>query len=101
MSASKMEARKPKDLPFYETPDHIQTSAKIVSEAKTQLLRSQLKPIGTKRPVTPQEGGRKLFGEQSSRDPSNRPPSAFRSARVVKTNFVWLTSEEVVLRHLY
>ena len=77
-----MDARKPKDLPFYETPDHIKTSAKIISEAKSQLGRSQLRPIGTQRPVTPQEGGRKLFGEQSSRDPSNRPPSAFRSVYI-------------------
>ena len=76
--ADRMDPRKPKDLPFYATPDNIQTSAKIISEAKSQLVRSQLRSIGTKRPVTPQEGGRKLFGEQSSRDPSNRPPSAFR-----------------------
>ena len=73
-----MESHKPKDLPFYETPDHVVTSAKIISQAKSQLVRSQLRPIGTKRPETPQEGGRQLFGDHSSRDPSNRPPSAFR-----------------------
>ncbi len=73
-----MDSKKPRDLPFYETPDHVKTSAKIISEAKHQLVRGQLRAINTKRPITPQEGGRKLFGEQSVRDPSNRPPSAFR-----------------------
>ncbi len=70
--------RKPKELPFYEAPEHIKTSAKIISEAKHSLARPQLRPINTKRPVTPQDSQRKLFGEQSIRDPTNRPPSAFR-----------------------
>lgn len=70
--------KKPKDLPFYEAPDHVQTSAKIISEAKHALGRPTLRSIQTKRPITPQESQRKLFGEESVRDPQTRPPSAFR-----------------------
>ena len=39
---------------------------------------SGLRPLNTRRPETPREEQRKLFGEQSIRDPTNRPPSAFR-----------------------
>ena len=70
--------KKPKDLPFYETPDHVRTSARIISDAKNALVRTNPRSIQTKRPVTPQESQRKLFGEQSVRDPQARPPSAFR-----------------------
>ena len=70
--------RKPKELQFYEAPDHVQTSAKIIEEARVSLTRPQLRSLQTRRPVTPQDGQRKLFGEQSVRDPTNRPPSAFR-----------------------
>ena len=71
--------RRHKGLPFYETPENHQTSAKIISEAKVELSRNKLRSLPTKRPVTPQDGNRNLFGETSVRDPSNRPPSAFRS----------------------
>jgi len=69
---------KPKDLPFYKAPENVRTSAQIIQDAKDSLQRGQLRPLSTRRPETPQESQRKLFGEQSIRDPTNRPPSAFR-----------------------
>ncbi|KAK2154942.1 hypothetical protein LSH36_253g04000 [Paralvinella palmiformis] len=68
---------KPKDLPFYKAPENVRTSAQIIQDAKDSLQRGQLRPLSTRRPETPQESQRKLFGEQSIRDPTNRPPSAF------------------------
>jgi len=50
-----------------------QTSSEIVSEA-----RRSLRTLATRRPFTPQEKHRKLFGESSSRAHDGRPPSAFR-----------------------
>ena len=79
MEPSPPSRRKP-DLPFYKAPEHVQTSAKIISEAKQTINRSHLKSVSTRRPVTPQESTRKLFGETSVRDPNNRPPSAIRFA---------------------
>ena len=69
-----------RDLSFYEVPDDKLTPAKIVSEAKHAIIGKQpaLRAIMTKRPETPRDDQRKLFGEQSVRDPTNRPPSAFR-----------------------
>ena len=69
-----------KDLPFYQVPEDKITPAKIVSEAKNALeKRGPLNPLMiTRRPETPRDDERKLFGEQSDRDPTNRPPSAFR-----------------------
>ena len=74
--------RKSRDsLPFYELPQeraHL-IPAKIVSEARNAIVEKPgLRVINTRRPETPREEQRKLFGEQSVRDPTNRPPSAFR-----------------------
>ena len=74
-----------KDLPFYEVPEDRLTPSKIVSEAKNAIGKStkvssggnDLRPISTKRPDTPRESQRRLFGDQSIRDPTNRPPSSF------------------------
>ena len=73
-------AKKPTELPFYETPDHVVTSSKIITEAKSSLKRSQLRSIPTRRPETPQESQRKLFPchLRDKRDGIERPPSAFR-----------------------
>ena len=57
--------------PFYATDGP--TSANIVSEA-----RSSLRSLDTKRPFTPVESNRALFGGISSRPYEERPPSAFR-----------------------
>ena len=75
---SQSHQRRSKEVPFYETSKNAPTSAKIVSEARDALVRSNLRSVQTKRPETPQDGQRNLFGEQSVRDPSNRPLSAFR-----------------------
>ncbi|XP_013385883.1 armadillo repeat-containing protein 2-like [Lingula anatina] len=67
--------RRPKperERAFYETPEHVKTSAKIVNEA-----RSSLRTVKTNRPFTPKPEERTLFGSASNRDPQNRPPSAF------------------------
>jgi len=70
-------AKKPTELPFYQTPEHVVTSSKIITEAKSSLKRSQLRSIPTRRPETPQESQRKLF-PCHTRDVQERPPSAFR-----------------------
>ncbi|NXJ66319.1 ARMC2 protein, partial [Rostratula benghalensis] len=48
------------------------TSSEIINEA-----RSVLRTLRTRRPFTPAEDQRKLFGSGSSRSPQNRPPSVF------------------------
>ncbi|KAI0237264.1 Armadillo repeat-containing protein 2 [Lamellibrachia satsuma] len=72
-------AKKPTELPFYQTPEHVVTSSKIITEAKSSLKRSQLRSIPTRRPETPQESQRKLFPchLRDTRDGQDRPPSAF------------------------
>lgn len=56
--------------PFYATEGP--TSANIVSEA-----RSSFRSLDTKRPFTPVESNRTLFGGSPSRPYEGRPPSAF------------------------
>lgn len=63
-------AEKGSSRPFYETEGP--TSANIVSEA-----RSSIRPVNTKRPFTPVESNRTLFGGSCSRPYEGRPPSAF------------------------
>ncbi|KFO89119.1 Armadillo repeat-containing protein 2, partial [Buceros rhinoceros silvestris] len=48
------------------------TNSEIINEA-----RSILRTLRTRRPFTPTEVQRKLFGSGSSQAPQNRPPSAF------------------------
>nr|XP_056712179.1 armadillo repeat-containing protein 2 [Euleptes europaea] len=58
---------------FYKPSLAVQkTSAEIINEA-----RNALKTLRTRRPFTPREEQRKLFGSTSSRTPENRPPSSF------------------------
>ena len=59
------------DRPFYATDGP--TSANIVAEA-----RSSVRSLDTKRPFTPIESKRTLFGSGSSKPVEGRPPSAFR-----------------------
>ncbi|NXT26359.1 ARMC2 protein, partial [Syrrhaptes paradoxus] len=58
--------------PFYRLSVPKQTGCEIINEA-----RSVLRPLRTRRPFTPTEHQRKLFGSQSSRAPQNRPRSVF------------------------
>ncbi|NWI16700.1 ARMC2 protein, partial [Crypturellus soui] len=64
-------AEKPE--PFYRLSMPKQkTSSEIINEA-----RNVLRTLRTRRPFTPTEDQRKLFGSGSSRSPENRPPSVF------------------------
>lgn len=67
-------------LPFYALPEDLKTSAEIISEART-CIRS----IETRRPFTPRESNRQLFG-QIGNSKWARPPSAF-SAELRGYNF--------------
>ena len=63
---------KPKQ-PFYEPPKE-KTSSDIVSEA-----RKELKAVKTRRPDTPGDAERHLFGaKQTDSEPKRRPPSVYR-----------------------
>ncbi|NXN63705.1 ARMC2 protein, partial [Himantopus himantopus] len=62
-----------KPEPFYRLSVPKQkTSSDIINEA-----RNVLQTVRTRRPFTPTEAQRKLFGSGSSRAPQNRPPSVF------------------------
>ncbi|XP_071597311.1 armadillo repeat-containing protein 2 isoform X2 [Heliangelus exortis] len=62
-----------KGEPFYRLSVSKQkTSSEIINEA-----RDILRTLRTRRPFTPTEDQRKLFGSGSSRAPQNRPPSTF------------------------
>ncbi|KFV10559.1 Armadillo repeat-containing protein 2, partial [Tauraco erythrolophus] len=59
--------------PFYRlSVPKRKTSSEIINEA-----RNVLRTLRTRRPFTPTEDQRKLFGSGSSRAPQNRPPSVF------------------------
>ncbi|XP_074006519.1 armadillo repeat-containing protein 2 isoform X2 [Numenius arquata] len=62
-----------KAAPFYRlSVPKKKTSSEIINEA-----RNVLRTLRTRRPFTPAEDQRKLFGSGSSRAPRNRPPSVF------------------------
>ena len=67
--------RKPKEnRPFYAPPEDKPIAVQIINEA-----RLSLKDIKTKRPFTPREDRRTLFGPRPvNNSTDNRPPSAFR-----------------------
>uniref|UniRef100_A0A8C2J5S1 Armadillo repeat containing 2 n=1 Tax=Cyprinus carpio TaxID=7962 RepID=A0A8C2J5S1_CYPCA len=67
-----MELQDKSERVYISTGLRRQTSAEIVSEA-----RRSLRTLATRRPFTPQEKHRQLFGESSSRAHDGRPPSAF------------------------
>ncbi|XP_034238749.1 armadillo repeat-containing protein 2 isoform X2 [Thrips palmi] len=74
-------------LAFYEPPACVKkTSSEIISEARAAITHSEvantskssstvIQPVNTKRPYTPRDGQRTLFGR--SRGTSQRPPSSF------------------------
>ncbi|WAR07944.1 ARMC2-like protein [Mya arenaria] len=65
--------RKPKEnRPFYAPPEDKPSAVQIINEA-----RSSLKELKTKRPFTPREDRRTLFGPRPVNTADNRPPSAF------------------------
>ncbi|XP_017784386.1 PREDICTED: armadillo repeat-containing protein 2 isoform X2 [Nicrophorus vespilloides] len=79
-------------LPFYEPPSR-KTSADIINEARLAIRESQMpqdnsfaatsiKPLQTKRPFTPRDKERLLFGKKIK----DRPPSSF-SLRYLQTDF--------------
>lgn len=63
--------------PFYELPDHVRTSGRIVQEARNSMTTGVggLRTIDTARPFTPRDESRALFRRSSARE--GRPPSAF------------------------
>ena len=58
--------------PFYALPRNRDTATDIINEARTSL-----KMVTTKRPFTPKESKRTLFGEPPGPTFSSRPPSSF------------------------
>ena len=59
---------------FYRPPGYVlKTSAEIIKEARAEMAT---RPVNTKRPFTPIERQRKLFGPLKAG--TSRPPSAFR-----------------------
>lgn len=77
-------------LAFYEPPTCVEkTSSEIISEARAAIMAGGtpstpnpnptstiIQPVNTKRPYTPRERQRTLFG--LSRGTGQRPPSSFR-----------------------
>lgn len=65
--------RKPKEnRPFYAPPEDKPIAVQIINEA-----RSSLKELKTKRPYTPRDDRRTLFGPRPINSSDSRPPSAF------------------------
>ncbi|XP_059471767.1 armadillo repeat-containing protein 2 [Neocloeon triangulifer] len=63
--------------PFYATPPSKKTSAEIINEARAAVgLRVGMKAVSTKRPFTPRDKQRSLFGKNRG---SQRPPSSISS----------------------
>ncbi|KAJ8275226.1 hypothetical protein COCON_G00098510 [Conger conger] len=70
---SSVEKKCDKREPFYLSPcPKSKTSAEIINEA-----RRSLRVVSTRRPFTPKDDQRHLFGQSSSRTADGRPPSAF------------------------
>ncbi|KAK3097116.1 hypothetical protein FSP39_006506 [Pinctada imbricata] len=75
---STSQKKKQPERPFYLPQDEKVTSSRIIEEAKESLSnRQRLQAVVTKRPNTPRDATRSLFGASSSRAPENRPPSSF------------------------
>ena len=70
-------ARKTKDRPFYAPPEDKPIAVQIINEA-----RSSLKDLKTKRPFTPRDDRRTLFGPRPVNTADTRPPSAFRYSSI-------------------
>ena len=76
MAAARQSSKKKEKLPFYQTTGD-KTSASIIAEA-----RKDLKSVSTKRPNTPGDAGRHLFGSHQhstqQQGTVKRPPSVYR-----------------------
>jgi hypothetical protein len=90
-------------VPFYAPPPNIKkTSAEIISEARASIIRenegvriestrmaASIRPLNTKRPFTPRERQRTLFG--SAHKSTCRPPSSFRSvSKLILLNVLFI-----------
>ncbi|NXG02579.1 ARMC2 protein, partial [Sakesphorus luctuosus] len=72
MQASKTENTKKAEPFSWPSVAKQKTCSEIINEA-----RNILRTVGTRRPFTPTDGQRKLFGSGFSQGPQNRPPSVF------------------------
>ncbi|NXA07745.1 ARMC2 protein, partial [Sapayoa aenigma] len=72
MQASEMENTRKAEPFHWLSVANQKTSCEIINEA-----RNVLQTVRTRRPFTPADGQRKLFGSGSSQDLQNRPPSVF------------------------
>ncbi|NWI60904.1 ARMC2 protein, partial [Calyptomena viridis] len=72
MQASKTENTKKAEPFYWLSVTKQKTSSEIINEA-----RNVLRTVKTRRPFTPADDQRKLFGSGSSRGLQNRPPSVF------------------------
>jgi len=90
-------------VPFYAPPPYIKkTSAEIISEARASIIHenegirlestrmaASIRPVNTKRPFTPRERQRTLFG--AAHKSTGRPPSSFRSViKFVSSNILFI-----------
>lgn len=90
-------------VPFYAPPPYIKkTSAEIISEARASIIHenediriestrmaASIRPVNTKRPFTPRERQRTLFG--AAHKSTGRPPSSFRSViKFVSLNVLFI-----------
>ena len=76
MAAARQSSKKKEKLPFYQATRD-QTSSSIIAEA-----RKDLKSVSTKRPDTPGDATRRLFGSHqhsAQQGAVKRPPSVYRS----------------------
>ncbi|KAE8751573.1 hypothetical protein FOCC_FOCC001820 [Frankliniella occidentalis] len=87
MEKKSKSGRSKPNLAFYEPPACVRkTSSEIINEARASIMQSGtpstsnssaaiIQPVNTKRPFTPRDGQRTLFGR--SRGSGQRPPSSF------------------------
>ncbi|GAB1602463.1 repeat-containing 2-like isoform X2 [Argonauta hians] len=67
-----MEAKSSNPYPFYRNPEQRRSSADIIRDAKITI-----RSLSTKRPFTPRDEKRTLFGERSNRSREARPASTY------------------------
>ena len=75
MAAARQSSKKKEKLPFYQATGD-KTSASIISEA-----RKDIKSVSAKRPNTPGDAARRLFGSHqhsTQQGDVKRPPSVYR-----------------------
>ena len=80
MAAPRQPGKKKEKVPFYKATGD-KTSASIIAEA-----RKDLKSVSTKRPATPGDAARRLFGSHqysAEQGVVKRPPSVYRWVRTI------------------